>query len=360
MVASYASVDRAPPNSGAVAVLLEDNTLLILNGTGRVLHRVRLGRPTPQPLGARYLALGQSGSLVVVVSGRSRDVLVLASRRGRVIRRIALPKGIHFRAIETGRSGLIFLAGEVATTHAAKFGTLAKRAVFTVMSPAGRLLSTTTLRRPDGERPGRGPLDWSVYDTAVNRDDRRVYVSYHGPNTGGADWVNVGRGLPRRCSSASESEPCIKRVHGSIAAYEAGILATLGTPPLLGRFSADGRQLRVWRSGFRNAHLMEAARNGHLVFTIESCVKTEGMTVVDLQSGRARTLHASAPVTPLRGLPASAVCGERIAVGTTGLIAVMKRGTLSGIGGLMLLDARGRLLKWIRMKPPPVDALVIA
>src|SRR5207247_2510482 len=35
-----------------------------------------------------------------------------------------------------------------------------------------------------------------------------------------------------------------------------------------------------------------------------------------------------------------------------GVVAVMKRGTLSGIGGLMLSDLHGRLLKWIPLKPP--------
>jgi hypothetical protein len=159
--------------------------------------------------------------------------------------------------------------------------------------------------------------------------------------------------------SSSEREPCIEWIHGSIDAYESGLLASLGTPPMLARFSAEGREARVWRSGFQNAHLMEFARRRPLVFTIESCVKTGGMTVVDLRSGRARILHASAAVMPLRGLPASAVCGERIVVGTEGLIAVMKRGTLNGIGGLMLLDMQGQMVKWIRLKPRPVDALVI-
>lgn len=362
VVVTYLSVAHARRStSRAAVVLLQDNTILILSSSGRVVHRTRLGQSSPHPLAGRYLVRTRSGSLVAVASGPTNDFLVFADTRGGVTGRRALPRGIHFRAIEIGRAtGRLYLAGEIKTARVTKFGTLAKRAVLTVMSPSGQLLSTTTLRRPDGAQSRRGPLDWSIYDIAVSRNERRVYVSYHGPNTAGADWVSIDHGIPRRCSSASEKETCIERVHGSIEPFRSGVLATLGTPPLLGEFSTNGKELRLWRSGLGNAHLMEFARLRHRVFTIESCVKTGGMTVVDLTTARARTLHAPAPATPLRGLPASAVCGERISVGASALITVMKRGTLSGIGGVMLFDLHGRLLKWIPLKPRPIDVLVIA
>jgi hypothetical protein len=173
-------------SSGAVAVLLEDNSLLMLGRTRGVVNRVRLARPSAQPMGGRYLARTRSGNLVAVAPGRKKDVLAIVNARGRVIRRVTLPSGIHFRAIELGAStGRVFLGGEITTTRATKFGTLAKTAVLTVMSLSGQGFATTKLRRPDGHGSRLGPLDWSIYDIAVSRDEQRVYVSYHGSNTDG-------------------------------------------------------------------------------------------------------------------------------------------------------------------------------
>jgi hypothetical protein len=203
-------------SSGAVAVLLEDNSLLMLGRTRGVVNRVRLARPSAQPMGGRYLARTRSGNLVAVAPGRKKDVLAIVNARGRVIRRVTLPSGIHFRAIELGAStGRVFLGGEITTTRATKFGTLAKTAVLTVMSLSGQGFATTKLRRPDGHGSRLGPLDWSIYDIAVSRDEQRVYVSYHGSNTDGADWIDVGRDVSTRCLSSSE--PACPRRSGSRA-----------------------------------------------------------------------------------------------------------------------------------------------
>jgi hypothetical protein len=222
----------------------------------------------------------------------------------------------------------------------------------------GRHVVTKTLRVPQSARPRPSALDWEIYDIAVELDERRIFFSYHGPNTTGADWLEVGRGTLARCRSTARAA-CLAAVHGAIEADRDGLVAALGTPPLLGRFSRDGERIQVWPSGFRDAHLMEFARLGDRVFTVESCTKKGGMTVIDLARREAEVLHPPAPATPLRGLPARAVCGERISIGSGGLIAVMKRGTITGIGGIMLLDDRGRVGNWLRLAPPPVDVLVL-
>ena len=344
-----------------VFVLLEDNTLLGIDAGGRVVRRTRLGRRPRSPLGARYLALAAKTELRVIVSGDTRGVLaVVDAADGRVRRRTPLPAGLTFRTIEVGpRTGRTYLGGERRTQLPNGFGGRANAAVATVLARSGRELATRILRVPQrGPRRGEAS-DWQLYDSALARGEGRVFFSYHGPNTQGADRVDVGtRGSLSRCASGGRNA-CLPSVHGAIEADRDDLLAALGTPPSLARFSPDGTSTEVWPSGFRDAHLMEFARLGDRVFTVESCVKTGGMTVIDLVRREARVLHAPAPTTPLRGLPARAVCGERISVGAGGLIVVMKRGTLSGIGGVMLLDDRGRIRRWIRLRPPPVDVLVL-
>lgn len=353
------SSDGTGTESPALALLLEDNTLVLLDRRGRRVRRVNLGHPPKRPLGASYIASTAEGRrLILVVPGDPRDELVLAPVEGRVSKRIALPHGVDFRAIEVGEAtGRIYLAGEAATSQRTKEGGPARSAIAVVLSPEGNVVARRTLRRPGAE--GRlGPLDWQVHDIAVSPDEQNVFVSYHGFNTEGADRVAVsGDGL-RRCRSRP-NVACIARVHGAIDVDAKGLIATTGTPPLLGLFSEEGRPLRSWQSGVARAHLMEFARAGARVLTVESCAKTGGMTVVDLRAGTARVLHEPVPAAPLRGLPARAICGERISTASGSLIAVMKRGTITGIGGVTLLAADGDVVEWVPLRPAPVDVHVL-
>lgn len=308
----------------------------------RQLHREHRGGQTPDSRRPRR------------PEGRARAAPV----EGRVSKRIALPHGVDFRAIEVGEAtGRIYLAGEAATSQRTKEGGPARSAIAVVLSPEGNVVARRTLRRP-GAGGRLGPLDWQVHDIAVSPDEQNVFVSYHGFNTEGADRVAVSGGDLRRCRSRP-TVACIARVHGAIDVDAKGLIATTGTPPLLGLFSEEGRPLRSWQSGVARAHLMEFARAGTRALTVESCAKTGGMTVVDLRAGTAQVLHEPAPAAPLRGLPARAICGERISTASGSLIAVMKRGTITGIGGVTLLAVDGDVVEWVPLRPAPVDVHVL-
>jgi hypothetical protein len=366
LAAVYVRADGERPTGTAdvaiaVSVLLEDNSLLALDRRGHAVSRRRLGPGPANPLGARYLAIGRRGELAVVLSGDVRDQLVYTTPDGRVRRRMNLPRDVRYRAIEVGENtGRIYLAGEVATHQRTDFGGEATAAVLTVMSQDGQVAATETLRRPkSGESPS-GALDWRIYDIAVEPKERQAFVSYHGPNTDGADAIRIAGTTLTRCSSQSLVAGCIGRVHGSIEATGGGFFAALGTPPAIGRFTGGGKNERVWQSGFKRAHLMEFARQGNRLFAVESCAKTGGMTVVDLSRNSANVLHQEAAFTSPSGLPERAVCGERISIGKDRIIAVMKRGTITGISGLILLNTEGRVIRWLTLKPAPVDVIVLS
>lgn len=342
----------------ALALLLDDNTLVTVDGSGRQLRRTGLGHSPARPFGARYIASTAQRGLLLIVPGDLQDELAFATAEGRILKRIVLPRGVDFRAIEVGEAtGRVYLGGEAATSQLTKEGSAARSAILTVVSSEGDVIATRTLRRPSPE--GRfGPMDWQVYDIAVSPDERNVFLSYHGFNTGGADRIEVNGNELRRCPSIP-TVSCIARIHGTIDVDESGLLATLGTPPLLGLFFEGARQPRLWKSGLDGAHVMEFARAGRHAFAVESCAKTGGLSVVDLRSGTARLLHQPALIAPLRGLPARAICGERISTASGSLIAVMKRGSITGIAGVMLLARSGRVIKWLPLEPAPVDVLVL-
>lgn len=352
---------KDPPFAGAVAVLLEDNTLLTLDARGRVVWRARLGGSPAEPVSGRYLALAAPRELRSIVPGDRADRLAFVTLGDGVRRRLPLVAGVRFRAIDVGpEGGRIYLAGERATRLRSAFDGFAHAVVLSLRSPEGAAIASATLRRPASEHSRSGPLDWRVYDLAVGPGERSLVVSYHGPNTGGADRVAVQGGRVVRCTPRALEEPCIERIHGTIEPYESGFLAALGTPPLLGRFTREGRHVRSVPSGFGDAHLMEFAREGRRVFTVEACAKTGGMTRVELESGQAAVLAAQGPVAALRGVQEErAICGERISIGRRSLIAVMKRGTITGISGVLLVDERGAVTAWVPLDPAPVDVLVL-
>jgi hypothetical protein len=208
---------RRPVREAAAAALLEDNTLVLFDSSGAVTSRRRLGRAPAEPLGAKYLAADGAGDLRAIVPGDQRDELVFLDRRGDIVRRVPLPSGIHFRALEVGQSsGRHFLAGEVETDRVTEFDGPARSAVAAVLSPTGDLLATSTLREPGDDTVQGASFDWHVYDIAVDREERRIFVSYHGPNTAGADRIAYdGREL-KRCEAPLSSTGCIRKVHGAV------------------------------------------------------------------------------------------------------------------------------------------------
>jgi hypothetical protein len=64
-------------------------------------------------------------------------------------------------------------------------------------------------------RPAQG-RDWYVTDAAVSSDERYLAVSYHGPDTSGADWISLSD-PPQVCSDRTPAYLACVRLHGDVA-----------------------------------------------------------------------------------------------------------------------------------------------
>jgi hypothetical protein len=251
----------------------------------------------------------------------------------------------------------VFVAGDTPTELVSPFGSIANAATIAVLDGKGRVVAAKTIRSPRLTTGKVAPYDWSVYSIAVNEKSRTIYVSYHGPNTSGADSVEIrGRRLIRCAASRDGGVACLRLVHGRIQAFRGGLLATRGTPPTLLLLRAGGAVETEWASGFRNAHLMEFARAGSRVFGLESCPKLGGLTAVDLDRNVARML--ASPAAPGTARPRG-VCGERIAVLPRDLrLAVAK--SIEGLAYLLFVDGRnGRVVATRRVTATPIDVAAV-
>jgi hypothetical protein len=355
------TADAEALRRAAAVALLENNALVFYTDDGRALATFSLGGRGRESVGGPYLRHHpRSGELVALAHGRAQDVLVAFDlAEGRVVRRLRLPAGIQFRALDVAREGLVVLGGNVGSEREAAEGTAAQSAVLAVVDPRFRRARRTELRSAE-VAPGRfGYPDWQVADIAVAADGSAAVVTYHGVNTSGADIVAIRGGDPVRCRGGqATSLGCIGIVHGAVETSLSGFVATLGTPPKLASLDSRGRILARWNVGLPKAHLTEFALAGEAAVTLERCARGGGMSEVRVSDGRARVLHPPAAGPGAIFVPAGAVCGERISAGR-GLVVVAKRGIPRGPRGLMFLRRNGRVVKQVRAAAAPLDVLVL-
>jgi hypothetical protein len=219
--------------------------------------------------------------------------------------------------------------------------------VVTVVGPTGADVQTTTVRATKG-------YDWWIIDGAVAHDESRIYVSYHGGWTTGADWMAVTGDALERCTARSApGNGCVARVHGGVEALEGGVLAATGGDPVL-QISRTGRVVATWRLRLpepRRNHVMEIALDpqGERAYALGPCqYGGGGVSIIELTTGRTRLL------TP-------AVCGEAIAAGAD-LVAVGERFDASVLGApsrVALVNVRSGSVRYAKVPLEAVDLLVV-
>ena len=290
IAAAFVAAPGAAGEPGVVA-LLANREVLRVDATGRVLARTMVGARDPHAdaVGS-YLGLSRDGARLFVLSppgggaegGQALAVLDPVSLQ-RIVA-VALPRGLVFRSLVVGpRTGRLYVSGNAA-------GGASICAAPPVESPRWRCAAV----RPRGAR-----LDWRVLDSAVSPDERRLLVSYHGPNTTGADWVATA--TLARCHTAPAV--CLPSHGRAVFRTNGRVLATTGEGPLL-ELSTAGTRTREWDLRLPGNHLMAFALSpdGGRVAAVGPCGYAGGLSVVDLA---ARTVA-------VRGYP-DTLCADRVA-----------------------------------------------
>jgi hypothetical protein len=336
-----------PSAQQAVLALLADRTLVqIAPDSAEVVARAELGPPLPLAASGRFLALSRDRRrlfvLIPAAPGRAQEVRVLDVATLRPVLRFALPEGVVFRAIAVGaRTGRFYLFGN----RPSKGRT--EDAVVTVVGPTGADAQTTTVRATKG-------YDWWIIDGAVAHDESRIYVSYHGAETTGADWLEVDGDALERCTVRNgPGNGCLARVHGGVEALDSGVLAATGRGPVL-EISRSGRVVATRRlrlpEPWRN-HVMEIALDPQRerAYALGPCeYEGGGVSIIELTTGRTELLTPD-------------VCGEAIAADAD-MVVVAERYNASVLGApsrIALVDRRSGSARYAKLPLEAVDILVV-
>jgi hypothetical protein len=248
-----------------------------------------------------YLGLAPDRRRVYVLSpsslGSAQAVAVVSVQTGQLLKRFELPRGPVYRSLTVGpRTGRLYLAANE-RPEAASSSQREGAAVYVADPGSGRILSVTQVR-------DRFKYDWRVFSTTVSSDESRLWISYHGTDTTGADSLTIDGLRLRHCASQADGGIACVNLHGRVVAYRRGLLATTGEGPLL-EIRANGTVAARYAVQLKADHLTEFALdpNSGRVAVIGPCDYTGGVSVISLEDHRATTFSH----------PSRRVCGARIA-----------------------------------------------
>jgi hypothetical protein len=334
----------APIRRSAFALLADGTLLKFSLARPRAKTRVRVDPPPSGP--GHYLAFSPSRSTLYALSeGGALTRLSAATLNGRVRAEIPSsfpgPGVVAYRSLAVGpRTGDVY----VFANHV--LPSLAGGALLPIEFAVVDILDRDLAWKREVAVRGT-PYDWRVYRGAVSRTEDRLFVSYHGTTTTGADSVDsAGRRLG--CDEPPRPDEGCLRVHGNVEPLGNGVVGSTGEGPLR-RFDSDGRVIAEVDPRLPRNHLMEfAVAGGRHTYAVGSCLYSGGLSVVDLVRRKTRVL--SRPRRP--GGPLPAVCGERIAVAEPYIV-------IAAPDRLLVVDARnGKILQRLPLAAQPVDVLV--
>lgn len=245
-----------------------------------------------------------------------------------------LPAGIRYRTLVVGPlSGEVFAFGDRA-------------------DDGGRSPWLSTGKGNWRLRPSAAHT-WTPYAAAVAADERLAVVSYHGPDTTGADLVRLDGPEPQGCATAGvASTGCVADIHGAVSVDAGRVWGTTGDGGVLVSVDPATRQPRRLNPGLPGNHLMEFAVDpAGPVYAVGSCLYSGGLSRLD---PGATDAHVLAPPEPLPDRPD--LCGERIAVGPAGLVAITRGRSIAGI---VLVDgATGQVRATVPTSAEPIDVAI--
>jgi hypothetical protein len=332
------------------ALLGSDGTIRVFHGN--VLSRsARVGVRDPVPRRGRFLAATRDGRTVyalVSTSSRRSAVAVVSATSSKVMRGIALPTGIAYRALVRTGSRLV-----VAGDRAAAGG---RDAVAVLVDPRGASRPVVHVLET------AGGYDWVVYEADVSSDGRRLAVGFHGTRTTGGAVYSLPDIEPVACGTQEQpGVACVGPAHGTVRFFGSAIVATTGTPAAVVEARTDGSVLATVPAKLAGDHLTELALDvrNRRVYALGSCGYTGGLSMIDLRSKTARVLARPNPHGAISS--ARPVCGDRIALLGRGRIALAQnfppmRGAARG-SAVEIVGTDGKLLRRIPVRGA-VDDLV--
>lgn len=353
----------------AVFALLANNSLIkVAPGSDRTESQVSLGPPFEYASAGHYLTQSKDGSTLFALTPRGSngmsEIAVIDVVTSRVEDRYPLEAGIAFRSLVVGpESGRLYLFGNRPGKEIAcpDLETCSEQDVVVVVLDAngGRVIENQTVREADGKA-------WTVYQSAVSSDERRLFVSYHG-NTQGVDWLTITPdGLDRCKKRAPTWQGCIP-AHSGVEAYEDLALVSPGDTPWLEGRGQDIKKVKKWDTKLEGNHMLDFkvdARTNRL-YVLGSCGYTGGLSRVDLETDRVKVLAPARSDLHLDPAWERTVCGERIAHGPGSLLVVGKTRRsvpeAESSGSLLMLDgSSGRKIHTVAIPAEPLDVLVVS
>jgi hypothetical protein len=290
---------------------------------------------------ASLLAAAPDGQTVLALVRRPRGgrdyVAVIDATSLETRRRDRLQRGIDYEGLALGRSGRVYAYG----VRPAQQGNVP---ALTILDASGAPIDSRTVR-------GRRGRDWWVLWAAPSADERRFMLTYHGTDTTGADWLDLSGGRMKRCEGRRRDRACVFEVHGAVAPFGNGFLATTGSGVI--EVSADGRVLRRRRVKPRNIHLMDFVLDAdRSQLYVSSCGKRPAIQRLDLASDRLEIMRSGR------------LCGAPFAVGAGFLVLagslVDRRGYDGDNPALHLIDlADPDSGVRVPRRGRPLDALIV-
>ena len=294
--------------------------------SGDLLARTHLGGGGPLPYAAGDYLLRAGRQRVVALApprrgGAAQTLAELALPQLTLVRSVPLPRRIVYRAIAGPDGGLVYAVGNLLGRARTELGVHVAGVVVT------RVDLTTGRERTWMVRPA-GALDWTVLDALWVARTQRLFVTYHGGQTTGADWIDLTGGRFRVCPGGRIVQltglGCLAAVHGALAVSGRYLVAADGNAHRLVLYSLLGRFLRMLPSDLHRSHLMVVGVDPYhpsLAYAIGFCGMVGGLDRVPVAGG------APALVGP------RSVCGSRLAFGPDGTIAVAQNPTPSVTAG---------------------------
>lgn len=287
----------------AVYAYLADNTVVRTDELFSVWRTARIAPKAALRGGAEHsLAFSRDGRTLWALSVTGQRLVALAPPTLAVRRSIAFAPTEVPRAVAVGgRTGRLYVAYTV-EHPVAKRRDHPKDARLRILDPSGTTRLADILVRPAGRR------SWWVYSLAVDEEELRAYVSYHGSDTTGLDTLNIRRMI--RCRRPGHLV-CWGQPHGTVATVGDAVYTATGAP-WIGEYAQDGTLRRRLETGLGNVHLMEFALTParDRLYAASPCFLGSAFAAVELASGEATTSRSRACGTSIAATQSSAILGS--------------------------------------------------